>query len=433
MLVANDLALVFSDRLSYGVQIAEVPLGGLSRAEAEKRIRDDLQQRQSEPLITLTYGEKKWGISWDAVQEKPDPAILVSRAYEVGRTGTLIERLQSQFLARTGGKTISYGLKPELTVIRSQLDRMASSLDREALDASVRETSSGLQIQQDVKGLRVDKAASLLKVAQALTTGAPKSLPLTVEEFKARIQTADLQGINSLLATYATEFDGDEVDRNHNIQLAAGKLNGMLIRSKDIFSFNEKVGPRSLESGYRKALSLTSSGMVMDWGGGVCQVSSTFYNAALLAGLEVLERSAHFQPPAYVPVGLDATVADGQIDLKLKNNSPHAVYVKTRMAEGRIESRIYGHKENPDFLIRVEVTEKQVQTPRTVVLQDPSLPLGSEWVEHEGKPGFTVTVHRIISQKNQDVRREMISTDEFEGSPRILRVGSRQPGQTDHK
>lgn len=433
MVIANDLALAFSDRLCAGLIIADIPVGGLSVSEAEEKVSVALRQRKSEPLLVLMYGNKKWDIAWEAIREKPEPAKLIRRAYAIGRTGNLPERLYSQYSTRNGGKTISLGLNPDSVVLREQLERIASSLDRDAINASVKESSAGIQIQQDVQGIRVDVSATLLKIAQALTVGSPKSLPLVVEEVAAGIRANDLQGINSLLAMYATTVDREESDRTHNIRLAAEKLNGLLVKNNEVFSFNQKVGPRSVENGFRKALTLTSTGTVMDWGGGICQVASTLYNAALLSGMGVLERSPHFQPPTYVPVGLDATVAEGQIDLKLINTSSHALYIHSRLMDEMLEIRIYGHKSDPGSAIRVEASEKQVQTQKTVVRQDPLLDVGQEWVENEGSPGFIVTVQRIHLNKNQEVSRETISTDEFESTPRVIRVGSRQPESSEHK
>ena len=162
----------------------------------------------------------------------------------------------------------------------------------------------------------------------------------------------------------------------------------------------------------------------MDWGGGVCQVSSTVYNAALLAGFAVVERSPHYQPPSYVPLGQDATVADGQIDLKLKNVRKQAVYIQSIALAGTLEVRLYGKREHGEPTIHIESTEKTVQLPHTIMLQDPKLPLGQEIVESEGRNGFVVTIQRILMQGQKEIGREKISTDEFDGTDRIVRVGT---------
>ena len=162
----------------------------------------------------------------------------------------------------------------------------------------------------------------------------------------------------------------------------------------------------------------------MDWGGGVCQVSSTLYNAALLADFAIVERSAHYQPPVYVPLGQDATVADGQIDLRIKNTRKHAVYIRSVADGGKLEVRVYGKRESDAATVHIEATQKIVHVPQTLMIQDATLPLGQEIVESTGYNGFTVTVQRIRLQGQKEISREMISTDDFEGSDRIVRVGT---------
>jgi vancomycin resistance protein YoaR len=178
------------------------------------------------------------------------------------------------------------------------------------------------------------------------------------------------------------------------------------------------------------APTMSSTGIVMDWGGGVCQVSTTLYNAALLSDFQVIERSAHYEPPAYVPLGLDATVADGQIDLKLKNSSSNPIYIKSSVEAGKMDVRIYGKREAQIEAVKIETSEKSLRGPQTLIVQDHSLPFGEEVVDSKGKPAFQVMVQRIKQRGNIELSRETISTDEFEGADRIVRVGTlKESGQ----
>ena len=426
MLVANDIALVYSDMLCPGLSLADVPVGGLSVGEAEKLMAQALSRRQTEPLLVLQWGEKKWQVPWEYVSSRPEPAALVRRAYGVGRTGNVLERLESQFVSRHGGRTIRLGFTPDQEKLRSFISEIAVGQNRRPKDASVSDLHHTVRIETEVNGIEVDVAATLLKAAQAITDGKLVTLPLVVKESPATVRAADLQGIDGLLASFATTFDAGDEDRAFNIQLAAGKLNGMLVKGGGVVSFNDRVGARLPEAGYRKAPTMASTGMVMDWGGGVCQVSSTFYNAALLADFKVLERSAHYQPPAYVPLGLDATVADGQIDLKLKSGSAYPVYIKSTVEAGRLEVRIYGKRGENSAAVRMETVEKVSRAPHTLIVQDPLLPVGIEVVDEEGTAAFTVTVQRVKMQGDKELSRETISTDEFEGANRVVRIGTRK-------
>ena len=424
LLVANDTALVFSDKLCRGLSLADISVGGLSVGEAEKIVAQALAKRQMEPLQTLQYGEKKWDVPWDIVRNRPEAANMVRRAYGVGRTGNLLERMESQFLTTNGGKSIPLGLEPDMEKLRIFIKNIASSLDRNPVDAVLTDNHSVLHVEADVTGIRVDIEATLLKTAQAITMGRAVPVAVVVHEKPAAVRAADLREIDGLLASFATTFDMNDEDRSYNIKIAAEKLNGALIKAGAVLSFNERIGTRVPEAGYRKAPTMASTGIVMDWGGGVCQVSTTLYNAALLSDFQVIERSAHYEPPAYVPLGLDATVADGQIDLKLKSNSAYPIYIKSTVEAGKLDVRIYGKRNVQAAAVRIETAEKSLRVPQTLIVQDHSLAFGDEVVDSEGKPAFQVMVQRIKQRGNAEISRETISTDEFEGADRVVRVGT---------
>lgn len=426
LLAANDITLVYSDMLCPGLKLAEVPVGGLSVGEAERLVGQALLRRQSEPLLILQLDDKRWEVPWDIVSSRPQPTALVRRGYGVGRTGSWLERLESQFIAKNGGKSISLGLTPDQGKLRLFITEIAAGQNRQPQDATLTDVHNVIRIENDIVGMEVDVSATLLKVAQAINDGQLATVVLVVKEKIPAVRAVDLQGIEGLVAAFTTTYDVNDEDRSHNIKLAAEKLNGMVIKSGEAVSFNDRVGTRLAETGYRMAPTMASTGIVMDWGGGVCQVSSTFYNAALLADFQVLERSAHYQPPSYVPLGLDATVADGQIDLKLKSNSAYPFYIKSIIDGGKLEVRIYGKREQNEASVRIETVEKEVRAPHTLIVQDPSRPVGDEIIDDEGKPSFAVTVQRVKLQGDRETSRETISTDEFDGAIRVVRVGTRK-------
>jgi len=316
------------------------------------------------------------------------------------------------------------GLSADSEKLKVIVETAATEVDRAPVDASVIEAADGIRITEDKAGLKTDIAATLRTMEQAVATGASEPINLVTIVVPANVKTQDLQEINGLLSAFSTTFDVSDSNRSRNIEIAANTLSGVLVKPGEMFSFNDRVGLRIPEKGYLNAMTLTSTGAVMDWGGGVCQVSSTLYNAALLADFSIVERSAHFQPPSYVPLGQDATVADGQIDLKIKNERPYPVYLKGIVDDGKMEVRIYGKVDKASPTVRLVSEERTLYVAQTVIKQDPALPLGQEIVESSGSNGFDVTVYRVKLQGPREISREKISTDEFAGSDRVVRVGS---------
>ena len=426
--MANDAAVAMSGTICRGLIVAGVPVGGLTTDEAERELAAALKVRQEKPLVVLKSGETRWEVPWNAVQGKPDSGQLAKKAFAAGRSGNMLQRIYEQFLIKNGEKEIALGLNADIEQLKASVTAAASTVDRAPVNATIIETANGIEIRPDQLGLKTRVAATVQNLKQSIERGEAGTVELLTDTVPPSVKAADLQEVTGLVAAFSTTFYTDDENRSRNIEIAANALDGTLVKPGAVFSFNDRVGLRTPERGYLQATTLTSEGAVQDWGGGVCQVSSTLYNAALLADFSVVERSAHYEPPAYVPLGQDATVADGQIDLKLKNARNHSTFVRSVVDGGKLEVRIYGKPDKAAPTVRIETAERTVRISQTLIKQDPTLPLGQEVVESRGSNGFDVTVYRIKSVGMREISREKISADEFAGSDRVVRVGTMTSG-----
>lgn len=168
-----------------------------------------------------------------------------------------------------------------------------------------------------------------------------QKVKLQIIKISPRYRSSDIEKVSSIQGEYATWFHGSDA-RYKNISLAVKSLNNTLLWPGDIFSFNEVVGPRTPERGYLPAPVILAGGNDTDYGGGVCQVSSTLYNAAINANLQICERHPHTKPIGYVPPGKDATVAYNYLDLKIKNAYRGPIIIKTGLNNNRIWVQIWG-------------------------------------------------------------------------------------------
>lgn len=152
----------------------------------------------------------------------------------------------------------------------------------------------------------------------------------SIEEFTGdQVVLASNNG--NVLSTYATEFTKEPATRNHNIKLAADNINETVIQPGSVFSFNKEVGPTGKNDGFKKARIFVNGKDSSGYGGGVCQVSSTVYNAALAANMEIVERHPHTKKVSYVPKDKDAATSYGDnLDFQFKNNKPHAIKIVTK-------------------------------------------------------------------------------------------------------
>lgn len=214
------------------------------------------------------------------------------------------------------------------------------------------------------------------------------------------------------IASYATPLRGRTPGQRHNAVLALRHLDGAVIGPGEVLSFNERVGSWTRDRGFRKAPVSYNGQLVLAWGGGVCQTSSTLYNAALLAGLQVIERHPHVFAPEYVPPGRDAAVAWPSVDLAIGNPHPFPVRIEGEVRLDQLVVRIVGPG-RPEAPIAVE-SEVRTYSPH----REYELVAGREGrmrVRSSGRPGFDVLVWRIAGSE-----RELVSRDVYQPMHRVV-------------
>jgi vancomycin resistance protein YoaR len=206
------------------------------------------------------------------------------------------------------------------------------------------------------------------------------------------------------VASYSTRLEGRSGSQRHNAELAITKLRGTIIEPGATFSFNGRVGTFSRDAGYRKAPVSYNGQLIVTWGGGVCQVSTTLYNAALLAGLEIVERNHHRFAPGYVPPGRDAAVAYDTIDLKIRNPYKTPLRIEGSMSRDQLTIRLVGAM---TLASRPQIVQQinQIREPRVYEIRGKGR---TAHIRNSGKFGCSVTTYRDI-----DGKREFISCDEY--------------------
>lgn len=256
--------------------------------------------------------------------------------------------------------------------------------------------------------------------------GEPRVVVLAVKTIPAAITMEDLSRIDGELGGYSTRFGGTGANRGSNIALAASRINGTLLKPGDVFSYNKTVGPRIGKAGFKTAPVIVRGELVPGMGGGICQVSTTLYNAVLLANLKIVRRSHHAFPVHYVSPGRDATVVDGAIDFQFQNSTDSPVYLSASARHGRLTFHVFGHRA-PGRDVRIELANRSVQPAPREVRRDSTLPLGRRVVKDRGHRGHRVTVYRVVRENGKVVQRELIARDHYKPFPSVVLVGIR-PG-----
>ena len=224
------------------------------------------------------------------------------------------------------------------------------------------------------------------------------------------------------IGSYVTCLKGRTDSQVFNADLALRKINGTVIQPGATFSFLKTVGPWTADVGYVRAPVSYDGELVESWGGGVCQTSTTLYNATLLAGLEIVERHRHHWPARYAPVGRDAAVSYDDIDLKFRNNLPAPVRIVGEIRGGKMVFRMLS-THRPEYSVRVESENRSVTMASEVIQQGEIEGPRRLKVINKGHPGFQVATYRtFISPKG--ARRQLISEDRYPTMNRIVRIGN---------
>jgi len=232
-----------------------------------------------------------------------------------------------------------------------------------------------------------------------------------------------LPGRERVVGSYVTSLQGRTKGQRINAERAARALDGAVIAPGHTLSFNKTVGSWTPDRGYVLAPVSYDGELIVDWGGGVCQTSTTLYNAALVAGLEIVERHRHNWAPSYIPPGRDAAVAQYTTDLRLRNPFPDPVRVKAVIREESIGFEIVGRQDGPQAV--VECTPSATVEPVAVVKYDDRLAPGQRRLITHGRPGMRVDVYRSFLRGKRAGERELVSHDTYPAMNQIIGVGTR--------
>jgi len=269
--------------------------------------------------------------------------------------------------------------------------------------------------------ITLDEAENLIKVEKD-----EYIIPLKITPPEIGVEDLGNDIFIHTLGDYSSKFNIYNYNRTTNVNLATQKINNVILLPGETFSYNKVVGKRTVENGFKEASVYTSSGVVNGLGGGICQVSSTLYNAVLEANLEIVERKNHSYAVSYVPLGQDATVSYGSIDFRFKNNRKYPIKVIAYTNNGNLTVLIKGLEEEIEY--DVSITTKRLKTIpySTKYIEDSSMLVGTQKETQYGDNGYKYETYKTLILNGAVISTEKISTDNYIPLTRIVRVGTKQ-------
>jgi vancomycin resistance protein YoaR len=346
---------------------------------------------QTKLTITTTTGSAQ--LTWADLGAEVD-------AEEVARAGTPQSASELAALGQRGALPV----RIDLARAAATLGELRGKLDRAPINAYL--DLEARQIHADTPGRGVDAWGSLPALEAAARQGATTvalaevALPATVTK-----EGLGIDDISNVMGTYTTHFPPSDTIRNFNLKLAASKLNGVVLKPGDEWSFNGQVGERSEKEGYKVAHVIDAGEMVDGLAGGTCQISTTLFGASFFAGLDIVKTTNHSRPSAYTPLGFDATVVWPNTDLKLKDPYDFPVVIHYRVANGEAVVEILG-KKRPYDKVTFERTILQEDPYSTEERLDETMPKDQTSMDQQGLDGYQLTRYRRFFKGGKQVKEE---------------------------
>lgn len=254
-----------------------------------------------------------------------------------------------------------------------------------------------------------------MEEAKALLNNGQNEIVIPLKITKPNVTTNQIgtEAFPDLLASFSTTFSTSNRNRTTNIKLASNKINGVVLMPGEKFSYNKVVGQRTVAAGYKTAAVYVGGRVENGIGGGICQVSSTLYNAVLRANLEIVSRSNHRFATGYVPLSTDATVSWGGPEFVFKNTRKYPIRIVSTVTGGKIKVDIYGLKEDVEYEVIIQSQTLQVIPMKTEYRTNTSLPAGTTKTVQKGHAGYKSRAYRILKLNGQIVSKQLLSTDTY--------------------
>jgi len=408
---------VYQDKAYPGVYVKNQHLGNWTQPQIASYFKNKNKEFKN---ITIAFVAKDqvWSIKANTIKWGYDQNKIAQTAFEFGRSKNPLKNAQDKISALQ--KKVH--LSPNYTYDQLKLYDFLHSINNQVYIAPVDalfEFQNGkvttFRSAKPGRGLNFDKILVLLKNQLANNPPHHIKINLPIEIIPPQISQANNLGIIELIGSGTSSFAGSPASRIYNIDLASFKLHGLLIPPGETFSFNEKIGTISAQTGYKQAYIIKEGKTILDDGGGVCQVSTTLYRAILYSGLPVIERRPHAYRVGYYepPVGLDATVYQPSPDLKFKNNTPAHILIQRAIDynTATFSFHFYGTNDGRITTIKGPFITSQTPAPPPIYQDDPSLAKGETKQIDQPHPGAKAYFQRIVTRADKILINETVHSN----------------------
>lgn len=418
------------ETISQGVSIDNVDMSGKSVQEAETQIKQKVEQMRS-AKITVQVGvdsvdvtASELGLSWKNKN-------VVREAADLGNAGNLIKRYKDDKDLDHEAKNLELQFAVSDTAVRSFIENHCMQFEKEPEEARVSsDGAGGLDIHPGVAGqvINVDESVKAVQdyIAEEWKGEAGSTVSLAVDMEEPKGNDLKVEDLQDNLGSFTTYY-GSTYGRNTNVERGAQLIDGHIIYPGDTFSVCDHLVPFSAENGYELGGAYENGRVVQEYGGGICQVSTTLYNALLLAEIEIVERHNHTMSVTYVPTSMDAAIAEGSMDLVFRNNLDTPIFISGYAYGGELSFTVWGKETRPSnrtVEYYSETTSEIAAPTATVLYAAPDQPVGYISQVQSAMAGSTAALYKYVYVDGVQESVEQVNSSTYESTPTSYEVGT---------
>lgn len=468
------------------ISVNGIDIGELSREEAENKLYQ-ISDENFNKEITLKAEEFEYKIKLSQIEAKYEIDNAIEEAIKIGRNSNIFVNNYEIAKTIMKGTNLNLGYKYNQELLENLINNVALQLPNAVIETTYKVENNKLIIEAGKKGNSIDKEKvkqeiidkiinsdetviemqliekepdpiNIDKIHEEVFTeakdayyvkepfqvfphvngidfdvnAAKELLKESKEQYQIDLKitvpdvTTDEIGNSAfpdLLGSFTTKYDTSNAPRTTNLKIAMSKLNGVVVNPGEVFSYNKTLGKRTVAAGYKEAGGYAGGKVVQTLAGGICQISSTLYDAVIYANLEIVERHNHMFLAGYVGAGKDATVVYGNLDFKFKNTRKYPIMIKTAIGNGVAKIDIFGIKEEVEYDVEIVTTVHSYTPFRTIYEDDNSLAPGQEKVSQNGMNGCRSTTYKVVKLNGAEISRTVLSKDVYDPMNKIIKRG----------
>lgn len=418
-------------RILQGVYVGTANVSGMTEDEALKAVQTTVEKQREKTVALSLDGERQFEASLGELGLKADDFNeTVQKAVRYGKSGNAFQSYKVLRQSEKGELKQEFPLKYSVSEksCKEILGLKAAEFLHTPVNAAVTQQDGAVTIVPEQDGEVLDVKATVKAIQEFLNKNQKYQtvkLDAVVKNTKPEITVEKLTDVTDLLGSYSTFYGSDGSGRSQNVETGANHIGGHLLQPGEEMSADEAMRPYTFENGYAEAASYESNKVVQSMGGGICQVSTTLYNALLYAELEIVERYPHSMQVSYVDASKDAAIADDLLDLVFKNDKKYPIYIESVLSGGSLTFNIYGKETRTpgrtlEFVSEITDT-KEPEGKRFLATEDG---IGYFGLQSGAHSAVTAQLWKVVYQDGVEVSRDIVNYSQYASAPETYGVGT---------